>query len=244
MRGFTGIFTRELLIIKKRLLKMLISFSVTPLLYLIAFGWGLGQKMTVEGVPYITFLIPGLIAMGSMTRSFAISSEINIARFYWRIFEEFQAAPVSDLAIAVGEVLGGILRGFLATAIICVFAVFFHVRIHVTGAFLLAVLANAFTFSSLALITSMVVRSHADQSMLNNFVITPMAFLCGTVFSLKALPGWAHALIRWLPLSPATRAIRAAALGHLMPWDALATVLCFGIIFFILGTTAIRSAKA
>jgi hypothetical protein len=75
MRGFTGVFTRELLIIKKRLLKMLLSFSVTPLLYLIAFGWGLGQKMTVEGVPYITFLLPGLIAMGSMTRSFAISSE-------------------------------------------------------------------------------------------------------------------------------------------------------------------------
>jgi len=222
---------------------MLISFSVTPLLYLIAFGWGLGHKMTVEGVPYIFFLLPGLIAMSSMSRSFAISSEINIARFYWHIFEEFQAAPVSNLAIASGEVLGGILRGFLASIIIIIFAFLFHVKIHLNPVLFLAILGNTFAFSSLALITSMLVRSHADQSMLNNFIITPMAFLCGTVFSLKALPDWASGLIRLLPLSPATKAIRASALGHSIPWIALGSVFACGIVFFILGIISIRGAR-
>jgi len=243
MRGFMGIFSREVMIIKRRFLKLLISFSVTPLLYLIAFGWGLGHKMTMEGVPYITFLLPGLIAMSSMSRSFAISSEINIARFYWRIFEEFQAAPVSNLAIASGEVLGGIFRGFFASFIIIVFAFLFQVKIHLNPGFFLAVLGNTFTFSSLALITSMLVRSHADQSMLNNFIITPMAFLCGTVFSLKTLPAWASGLIRLLPLSPATKAIRATALGHPIPWIATGSVFIYGLIFFILGVAAIGGAR-
>ncbi len=243
MKGFTGVFLRELLIIRKRFFKMLISFSVTPLLYIIAFGWGLGQHMTVEGVSYMTFLIPGLIAMSSMTRSFAISSEINIARFYWHIFEEFQAAPVSNPAIAVGEVLGGILRGFFATFIICLFAFAAGVRLHLTPVFFLSILANTFTFSSLALITSMLVRSHADQSMLNNFIITPMSFLCGTVFSLNALPGWAQFLIQWLPLSPATRAIRSAALGWPVPWGALGATVLYGGVFFFVGVLAIRRAK-
>ncbi|NIA10897.1 MAG: ABC transporter permease [Nitrospiraceae bacterium] len=243
MRGFSGIFTREVMIIRKRFFKMLISFSVTPLLYLIAFGWGLGHKMTVEGIPYISFLLPGLIAMSSMSRSFAISSEINIARFYWHIFEEFQAAPVSNLAIASGEVLGGILRGFFASFIIIILAFLFHVKIHLNAFLFLAILGNTFTFSSLAIITSMLVRSHADQSMLNNFIITPMAFLCGTVFSLKALPGWAEGLIQLLPLSPATKAIRASALGHPMPWIATGSVFAGGIVFFILGVVAIRGAR-
>jgi len=243
MRGFLGIFFREIMIIRKRFFKMLISFSVTPLLYLIAFGWGLGHKMTVEGVPYISFLLPGLIAMSSMSRSFAISSEINIARFYWHIFEEFQAAPVSNLAIASGEVLGGILRGFFASFIIIILAFLFHVKIHLNAFLFLAILGNTFTFSSLAIITSMLVRSHADQSMLNNFIITPMAFLCGTVFSLKALPGWAARLIQLLPLSPATKAIRASALGHPMPWIATGSVFACGIVFFILGVVAIRGAR-
>ena len=54
MKGFAGVFLRELLIIKKRIVKMLVSFSVSPLLYLIAFGWGLGQKITVEGMNYLS----------------------------------------------------------------------------------------------------------------------------------------------------------------------------------------------
>ncbi len=243
MKGFLGVFLRELLIIKKRIVKMLVSFSVSPLLYLIAFGWGIGHKITVEGMNYLSFLIPGLVAMSSMNRSFAISSEINIARFYWKIFEEFQAAPVSNFAIAAGEVLGGILRGLLASAVIIVLALFFGVRLNLGFFFFLAVLGNTFAFSSLALITSMLVKSHADQAMLTNFVITPMAFLCGTFFSLKTLPKWAYYTVKMLPLSHATIAIRAAALGKPMPWNALVITFCFGIVFFIIGIWAIRGAQ-
>lgn len=243
MKGFVGVFLRELLIIRKRILKMLVSFSVSPLLYLIAFGWGLGQKIRVEGMNYLSFLIPGLVAMSSMNRSFAISSEINIARFYWRIFEEFQAAPVSNLAIAAGEVMGGIIRGFIASLVIVTLALFFRVKVNLGPLFFVAVLGNTFAFSSLALITSMLVRSHADQSMLTNFLITPMAFLCGTFFSLKTLPAWAFYTVKLLPLSHATIAIRAAALGKPMPYNALFITYAFGIFFFVLGVWAIRGAQ-
>ena len=98
------------------------SMSVGPLLYLVAFGLGMGQGVQVEGRSYIEFLIPGLIAMSSMTQAFAIASEINIARFYWRIFEEFQAAPIRNIAYVTGEVLAGITRALLSVAIIILIA--------------------------------------------------------------------------------------------------------------------------
>jgi ABC-type multidrug transport system permease subunit len=57
----------------------------------------------------------------------------------------------------------------------------------------------------------MVVKSHADQALLTNFIITPMAFLGGTFFPLESLPAWAGSVLRLLPLSHASAAARTAA---------------------------------
>ncbi len=243
MKGTFAIFLREILILRRRIVKQLLSYAISPLLFLIAFGWGLGSRVTLEGTNYLTFLIPGLIAMSSMNQSFAISSEINIARFYWHIFEEFQASPVSEIAIATGEVMAGMLRGVLSTTVILVLSFIFGVKLKIGVPLFLSVLVNCFTFSSLAIITSMVVRSHSDQAILSNFVITPMAFLCGTFFSLKSLPAWAYYLINVLPLTHTTRAIRASALGKNIPWNSLFFAFALGVLFFIIGVKTVSSAR-
>ncbi len=129
------------------------------------------------------FLLPGLVAMSSMTQAFAISSEINIARFYWHIFEEIQSAPVSDLSYVTGEVLAGMTRAVLSVLVILVLGYLFGVGMVLNVWFWLGVFLNSFVFASLAVGLAMVVRSHADQALLTSFVITPMAFLGGTFFS-------------------------------------------------------------
>jgi len=74
------------------------------------------------------------------------------------------------------------LRGWLATLVIMAISLIFRVTISINILFIFSVSLNAFIFSSMAIITSTVVKTHAEQGMLNNFVITPMAFLCGTFF--------------------------------------------------------------
>ena len=117
MRAMLAIYQRELLILRKRFFRQLASMSVSPLLYLIAFGLGMGRDVKVGGHSYLQFLIPGLVAMNSMIQAFAIASEINIARFYWHIFEEFQAAPISNISYVTGEVLAGITRALFSAAV-------------------------------------------------------------------------------------------------------------------------------
>ena len=143
-----------------------------PLLYIIAFGWGMGRGVTMDGVEYLAYMLPGLMALSSMSRSFGISSEINIARFYWHTFEEFQTAPVSPAAIALGEVLGGVVRGFLAVAVVICLALISGVGLNYGPGLVLGVFMNCFMFSSAAVWAAMVVRSHADQSNLTGFIIT------------------------------------------------------------------------
>lgn len=243
MSGAYAVFWREMVILKRRLPKIITSNAVSPLLFLIAFGWGMGRNMQVEGVDYLTFMIPGLIALSSMTQSFNISTDINIARFYWMTFEEFQTAPISSLSVVLGEVLSGIVRGLLASLVIFLLAFGFGVRLVVNGEFLLSLILNTFMFASAAVITSMLVKSHADQASFNSFFIVPMSFLCGTFFSLSRLPDWAYLTVQVLPLTHASLCIRASALERGFPIGSLMVMIAYCVVFFIGAVVCVRRAS-
>jgi ABC-2 type transport system permease protein len=243
MRGWFAIFYREMLILRKRFTRQIATMSVAPLLYIVAFGFGMGSDIVIDGQPYLNFLIPGLIALSSMTHSFSIASEINISRFYFRVFEEFQAAPVGNLAIVTGETLAGMARGVLAAMVIMVFAMVSGIPLSFNMFFWIGVLLNSFVFSALAVCLAMVVKSHQDQSLLTGFVITPMAFLGGTFFPLDRMPTWAQGILYALPITHASRLIRGAALGVPPAFISLFILLGTGALFYVLAYYCVNAAK-
>jgi len=172
--------------------------------------------------------------MSAMINSFSLSTEINIARFYWKTFDEIRTAPVPDWAYVAGEIVSGVIRGSLAACIVIVMGLLFRVPIVFSPALISAVLLTTVTFSALAISTAMLARSHADQGMLNSFVITPMAFLCGTFFPVDAYPSVLQAIIKIMPLTPASQLVRAAAGGQALPGVQLAYLAALAIAFIAL----------
>ncbi len=243
MYGIIAVYRREMLILKRRLKRQLAGMAVSPLLYLIAFGYAMGAGVQVDGHTYLEFLIPGLVAMSSMTQSFAIATDINVARFYWYIFEEFQAAPISNFAYVSGEVLAGMTRALLGIGVILLLALPFGVVLHCTPLFWLAAILNSFVFAALAVALAMRVKSHADQSLLASFVITPMAFLGGTFFPVERLPLWAQKILFFLPLTHASNAIRSTALGEIPDWRAYLVLPLAGVVFFIFALRSVNLAR-
>lgn len=243
MQGFIAVYLRELLILKYRFKRQLAGMAISPLLYLITFGYAMGDVIRFGGHSYLEFLIPGLVAMGSMTQAFAIATDINVARFYWNIFEEFQAAPISNLSYVAGEVLAGMTRALLAIVVILLLSLPFGVVLHYGPTFWLAVLLNCFVFASLAVALAMLVKSHADQSLLTNFIITPMAFLGGTFFPVEKLPEWAQTLLSFLPLTHASHAIRASSLGQPVQLVDYLVLVVAGAVFFWLALHSVNRAR-
>ncbi|GAB6907675.1 ABC-2 type transporter [Desulfosarcina cetonica] len=243
IKGWTAVYFRELLILKRRITKLISAWSVSPLLYMIAFGYAMGKHVTIAGHSYIEFLIPGLAAMASMTQAFAIGSEINIARFYWHIFEEFQAAPISNAAYVLGEVLAGMTRALLAGGVIFILGALFGVVLVYPPLLWLAFILNSFVFASLAVGLAMIVKSHADQAMMTSFVITPMAFLGGTFFPLTHLPVWAQNLLILLPLPHAAEAIRATAFGGTPGLTNYLILAGTGLAAFIFAMLTVKKAR-
>lgn len=243
IRGWTAVYLRELFILRRRLKKLIPAWSVSPLLYLVAFGYAVGKHVNVGNHSYLEFLLPGLIAMTSMTQAFAIASEINIARFYWHIFDEFQAAPISDLAYVLGEVAAGITRAMLASVVILFLGSCFGVFLSYNLWFWTALLLNSFVFASLAVSCAMWVRSHADQTLLTNFIITPMAFLGGTFFPISQLPDWGQMILKVLPLTHAAHAARMAAFNEAPDMLDFLVLICVGAICFVVACLSVNRAR-
>ncbi len=112
------VFLREVLLFQKRLFRLgyVVSIIFTPLLYLVAFGLGLGRQVSVPGSTYLDFLLPGLIAVTSMMNAYTwISTNLTVSRLHFRTLQIYLQAPVSPAAIVTGQVLAGLLWGLLAS---------------------------------------------------------------------------------------------------------------------------------
>ena len=243
MSAFIAIYLREMIILRRRLKKQVSAATISPLLYMLTFGYALGGQFAVDGRGYLEFLLPGLVAMGCMTQAFSMAGEINVQRFYSAVFEEIQASPASRSAYVLAEICAGLTRAFLGSAIILVLGRLFGIWLGCGFFFWLAVFLNGFAFSALAVALAMLIKSHADQGLLNTFVITPMAFLGGTFFPMDKLPDWLQTVLAVLPLSHASREIRAAAFGqppHAAPFLILAGC---GLVFFLLAVHVVGKAK-
>jgi ABC-type multidrug transport system permease subunit len=232
-----------MLILRRRLVRHLLGMTVSPLLYMVAFGAAMDGVARFDGHSYSEFLLPGLVAMTTMMQSFGTATEINIARFYLHVFEEFQAAPLHDAAYVVGEILSGITRAFLGVLVILAIGAAFGIVLHAGFCFWLAVAMEAFVFAALAVLLAMVVTSHGDQALLTTFVITPMAFLGGTFFPVDRLPAWAQDVLFIVPLTHASHAIRADAFGQAPSWRDFVLMAAVGGVLFLLALRSVRKAR-
>ena len=77
---FSAIIWKEWAVLKNKFISTTLGAIVGPLLFLIAFGWGLGDAVEIDGSSYFDFVIPGIIAMITMTTSFnVVANDVNIA---------------------------------------------------------------------------------------------------------------------------------------------------------------------
>ena len=97
------VFWRDWVVLKRRLTKFILSRMVAPILYLVAFGYGLGRSIPVEGGSYIDFLVPGILALNSMNISFNSITPVHAERIYHKSLEEYILAPIAHAAFVIGS---------------------------------------------------------------------------------------------------------------------------------------------
>ena len=199
---------------RRNCLLLLVTSMVTPLLYMLAFGYGLGQGVIMEGVDYIAFMIPGVISLTTLTSTFdTVSHKIMVQKRFYESFDEMLLCPVSKTSIIFGKALLGVVKGMMCGTILVVMGMMFTSDLHITVQLFLLMLASCFVFSILGVAAGVIVQDLAHMSLFTTFVI--------------------------LPLSQTSACIRAVALDWAFPWTSLALLAVYGVIFYLLAHFAL-----
>jgi ABC-2 type transport system permease protein len=237
------IFLREMIQFKKKLFRLGYIFTsmMVPLLYLLAFGLGLGRSVQVPGGSYLGFLLPGLVAMSSMNNSYNwVASGLNLSRVYFKTFQVLIQAPIGPTSIMAGFVLAGMVRGLFASVMIIVVGLLARSGFHLTPLFVLTLSLNCFLFANMGVLIGMITKTHEDTSTYANFFILPMVFFSGTFFPIDRMPAVLQAVILCLPLTHTNILIRKTILDG-EGLTAILVMSAYAVLFFILGSHKIRN---
>jgi ABC-2 type transport system permease protein len=236
------IFYREMLLFRRRLLRLgyVVSALFAPMLYLVAFGLGLGKRVNIAGGSYLNYLLPGLIAMTSMTNSYNwIATSMTVGRLHFRTFQVYIQSPVTATDIVVGQVLAGMLRGLFASVILLLLGLVLGGGFHFNAMFVLALLLNCLVFAGFGVIVGMKSRSHEDTATFTNFFIMPMAFFCGTFFPVDEMPWILRDIIKVLPLTHTNHLMRLPG-WNLASLESLGLLALYGVLCLALGIFIVR----
>ena len=221
--------------------KITCSSLVSPLMYMIALGWGLGYSSSVTDRPYIDFLVPGIIAMTTMNTSFtAVGTTLNVQRLFERSFDHVIISPTPMSAYIFGQMLGGALRGMYSGVMILLLSFPFGATMNITPVFFLVMLLNGMAFSALGVLASTLAKTHADVGRFSTFLILPMTFLCNTFFPLDKIPPVIKTIIQIMPLTNASGALRAIAYGNKASVLNIAVLAIYALVFYISANIVIQ----
>ncbi len=234
----------DLRFMRRNLIPIIISSMIAPVLYLIAFGYGMRVGSSEGGVDYIAYVIPGIMAITSMTAGFASTSQkILIQRLFHSSFDELVLCPMHITSIVLGKSVIGTIRGLIGSTLMLVLGLMLTDDIHLSIQLILCMLLCCLTFAMLGVMAGLIARSSQTLNMISNLIILPMTFMCGTLFSVDALPEPVSAILWTLPLTHASELLRSTALEWSFPWISLAVMMIYFVGFFIIDYYIIRKGK-
>ena len=229
---------------RKNILQIMLSCLVGPMLYLFAFGYGLGNNMADGPEGYLPFLIPGIISMATLSTTFGfISGKLFVQRKFYGNLDEMMLCPIRLSSVILGKTVIGIVRSMASCLIILAVGLLMTDSIVITPMLFALILMSSLAFSFLGLIAGMIAKKHNSLSVFSSLVITPMTFFSGTIFSISDVPEVIGYMIYMLPLTHPTLAIRAVMSGDAIPWASVVILLAYCIIFYMLAHYVMKNRK-
>ncbi|HSV79035.1 MAG TPA: ABC transporter permease [Ramlibacter sp.] len=209
------VFQRNLLVWRKLAIPSLIGNIAEPLIWLVAFGYGMGAlvgsvRFEGEQVPYIVFLASGSICMSAMNAATFEALYSAFSRMHvQKTWDGIMNAPVSLDDVVLAEMLWAAYKAiFTVTVILLVMLALNISHSPKLLAAWLVLLGAGITFSSIALIFNALAKSYDFFTYYFTLFLTPMMFLSGVFFPREQLPGAIRVAAEWLPLTAAVELVR------------------------------------
>ncbi|MEM9550387.1 MAG: ABC transporter permease [Pseudomonadota bacterium] len=233
--GLYTLFIREVQRFLSVWTQTLLAPLVTAGLFLMIFSIAIGPRRgDVMGVPFVTFLAPGILMMTVIQNAFAnTSSSIMISKVQGNIVDTLMP-PLSALELVLGYLGGGVARGTLVALTIGLglLLALGILPAHPLVALGFVVLGSAL-MAGLGIMAAIFATKFDQMAAITNFIITPLAFLSGTFYSVAALPPVLYEVTHLNPIFYLIDGLRYGVIGVSDSSPILGFVIC------LLSTTAV-----
>jgi len=214
--GLYTMFRREVQRTLRVVIQTLVAPVVSAALYLFIFGAVIGSSIDdFAGVPYITFVFPGVLMLSIINASFASASSALYFMRFTRGIEEILIAPFSYFEMLVGFVGSAVTRALMvAFLVLAVGLLFGAVSLVNPLSFVFYVAGISAIFAMLGIIVALWAESFEQLQILNTFVITPLTYLGGIFYSITMLPQLAATVTILNPFFYFVDGIRGSMIGY------------------------------
>lgn len=242
IEGIYAVWLREFKVyIREK--ERVISSLISPILWLVAFGSGLGSVVTLEGVNYRTYIYPGILVMSVLFSSLFYGVYVIWDRKL-DFLKEVLVAPLSRVSIFIGKVLGGCTTVMIQTVAIMIIGYFIGLPLSLdifVKVFLLSFLLSI-ALVSLGLSIGASMKSPEGFMLVSNFVIWPLFFFSGALFPLNNLPAWLSGVTSVNPITYGVDAVRGAVINsqHFPLIGDIGVIFVFSLIMIAVGTWSFR----
>lgn len=191
---------------------------ITSSLYFLVFGTVLGSRIgEMQGVDYMTFVVPGLVMLAIVTTSYANTSfTFFSSKFFARNIEEILVSPTPPWLMIAGFVSGGVVRGVITGALVLLVSLFFtglSLSIHSLFIILGFAILTCLVFALAGLVNGIYAKTIDGINIVPTFVLTPLVYLGGIFYSVESLPSWWQAITYSNPLFYLINGFRYGFLG-------------------------------
>ena len=223
----------DLCYMKENLFEVIVTGLIGPLLYLLAFGYGVGGSVAGGSESYIRFIIPGIIALSTLSCTFStVAMKILVQRLFYMSFDELLLCPIHISTVILGKSLSGVIRALVSCTIIMGVAHIISPDVTIDPMVFVVILAAGLMFSMFGMLAGMMTNKTQKLSLFTSIVIVPMTFLCGTLFDVAALPDVFSFVIYALPLTHVSILTRGLMLGTGVPLDSVVIMALYIMLFF------------
>ncbi len=242
--GLKTLFTKEV----RRFLRVpgqtVLSPLVSTTLYFLVFGYSLGSRVqAVEGVPYLLFIVPGLVFLGIANNSFLNTSSSLFQIKLQGTIVDLLVAPLGPWEILGGFIGGGMVRG-LAVGLLTWAVASFFTGLHLAHlpALLLYLVLISYTFSVLGMLAAMWAEKFEQINFFPTFVMLPLTFLGGIFYSVTTLPSPWRQVSMFNPMVYMVEGMRYGMLGieTFQPGPALAILAALAVVSTVVAHRALR----
>ncbi len=234
--GYQTILIKEVTRILRIWAQTLLPPVITMSLYFVIFGAIIGRRVgEMGGLPYMDFIVPGLIMLTVITNSYGNVTSSFFGAKFGRHVEELLVSPLPPWIILAGYISGAVFRAVAVGLLVWLVAGFFSgFHMHNFLVTVSVLLLTAVVFALAGFINAIYAQKFDDISIIPTFVLQPMTYLGGVFFSVSLLPGIAQQIALINPIVYMVNAFRYGLLGvtDVPLWIAYAMIFIFGAVLF------------